>query len=159
MNLQRHPLRYLTRLTWCLLAGPGLFGAPALGPATAGDCACQEAGRRVRPNPIHCDWVRRLELDYRNDQLDPPEAFNVNRAFITAGGEAHFHVIVVADDDRFYSDVSGDDAYTRMRVRPPMGRNVPVSQRRRRPALGVYAVPSVAAPRRRRLDQGNVALP
>jgi hypothetical protein len=56
--------------------------------------------------PIYCDYITKLDLDFLNDIVNPPQCWNVNAGAVYEDRLAKFHVYALTDDARFYANVT-----------------------------------------------------
>lgn len=96
-----------------------LFGMVLLAaPLGRGDAAT-EGVEEVTVSRVPYDFVTRLEIDWLDDEVEVPQAFNVNSGTMPVTGDARFRVFAMTDDPRYYYDVTSD--FQPLRVPPPLG--------------------------------------
>lgn len=91
--------------------------------AGTGASACGGRGVPRRPQPFNCDLITHLELDFLNDGVEAPDAFDIDSAAIVEGNTAEFRVYAATDDLRFYEDVTALVGNLKFRVRGLKGFN------------------------------------
>lgn len=94
----------LTRVFLTVVSVSAVLSASAVTDAAA--CGPIDSPARGSWPHFNCDTVTRLELDFLNDDVEPPEAFNINAGAITVGESAEFRVYAATDDPRFFRDVT-----------------------------------------------------
>lgn len=82
-----------------------LLNLNAVTAASAGVGKSAKVARTVH-RPIYCDQITHLEIDWLDDQIPVPAAFNVNAGAIYQDRLARFKIYAATDDPRFYADVT-----------------------------------------------------
>jgi hypothetical protein len=72
--------------------------------------------------PIYCDFITRLDLDFFNDNVPVPAAFDINAGAIHPDRLAAFQLFALTDDPRFYANVTTERKSIKVRVHGLKGR-------------------------------------
>lgn len=102
--------------TAMILCGAIWLGAHLLNLNTAVAASAGEvSANRARPSyrPIYCDHITKLGLDFRNDSVQIPTAWNVTAGATSYDRLAAFHVYALTDDPRFWANVTVERRHTR----------------------------------------------
>ncbi len=100
--------------TAMILCGAIWLGAHLLNLNTAVAASAGEvSANRARPTyrPIYCDHITKLGLDFLNDTVKTPTAWNVTAGATSYDRLATFHVYALTDDPRFWANVSVERRY------------------------------------------------
>ena len=101
----------LMRAAVALFAASGLLAAAAVHEAKASPC--EVVGVPYRP--VYCDRISKLDLDFLNDEIEPPSAWNVNAGAAYVGDQVAFQIYALTDDPRFYQNVTYEVKYLRFK--------------------------------------------
>lgn len=101
---------------------PALTLLGSLAPALpAGSTSEPEATVRPIVRPLRCDYIKRLAVDYLDDDLPMPAALNTLSGTMPTAGPARFHLYAATNEVRFRWNVSSERRAIRIRVRRAPG--------------------------------------
>lgn len=96
-------------LCGALWIGAQLLNLNSATAASAGEVSTQAARPVVRP--LYCEFIKKLGLDFLNDSVSIPTAWNVTAGAVSYDRLAAFHVYALTNELRFWANVTSERRY------------------------------------------------